>query len=66
MEVFVLMGVLNYEGDMLLGVYVSLEEATDARYVSERNHRSCFDSYYIDRRVIGAPGEINFDYRVQV
>jgi hypothetical protein len=66
MEIFALMGVIDYEGDMLLGLYVSLEEATDARNVYTRDREMGFDSYYVDRRAVGAPAEANFDDRIEV
>jgi hypothetical protein len=65
MEIFALMGVLDYEGDMLLGLYVSLEEATDARNVYTRDREMGFDSYYVDRRAVGAPAEADHD-RIEV
>ena len=54
MEVFVLMGEIAFEGDYLLGVYASEQEAVDALGVYVRD-RSFYDDHYIDRRVIGAP-----------
>ena len=66
MEIFALMGVLDYEGDMLLGLYVSLEEATDARNIYTRDREMGFDSYYVDRRAVGAPAEANFNDRIEV
>jgi hypothetical protein len=65
MEVFALIGTIDYEGDMLLGVYVSLEEAVGARNVYTRDLEMGFDYYHIDRRVLGAPAETNFD-RIEV
>ena len=55
MEVFVLMGGWQYEGDLLLGVYASEEEAFNAEAVYNRERDQGFDVYYIQRRVIGAP-----------
>ena len=60
MEVFVLMAAIDYEGDMLLGVYASEEEAINAHGVYVRD-RDQFDRYYIARRVIGAPADPVFD-----
>ena len=58
MEVFVLTGRIDYEGDMLLGVYASEEEAWDAHGVYTRYDRDRgFDSYDVVRRVIGAPAQ---------
>jgi hypothetical protein len=66
MEIFALMGVIDYEGDMLLGLYASLEEATNARNIYTRDRYCGFDSYYVDRRAVGAPAEANFDDRIEV
>lgn len=55
MEVFVLMGVILFEGDMLLGVYASEQEAHDAYGVYTRDRDQGFDSYYVARQVVGAP-----------
>jgi len=59
MEVFVLMGSMDYEGDYLLGVYASEQEAVDALGVYTRD-RTMHDRYYVDRRVLGAPAEYDF------
>ena len=63
MEVYVLMGQINYEGDMILGVYASEEEAVNARNVYTRDCEMGFDSYFVQRRVIGAPAEADFEAR---
>ena len=60
MEVFILMGRIDYEGDMLLGVYASEEEAWDAHGVYTHRCDRGFDSYNVERRVIGAPVEMQF------
>jgi hypothetical protein len=60
MEVFVLMGEMYYEGDYLLGVYASEQEAVDALGVYLREPTSR-DHYYVDRRVLGAPAEYDVD-----
>lgn len=60
MEVFVLMGSIQYEGDMLLGVYDSEQEAHDAYGVYTRDRDQGFDTYYVARQVIGAPAEVYF------
>ncbi len=60
MEVFVLMGEMDYEGDYLLGVYASEQEAVDALGVYLRETIS-HDHYYVDRRVLGAPAEYDVD-----
>jgi hypothetical protein len=64
MEVFVLMGSFpgreRYEGDYLLGVYVSEQEAVDALGVYMRQVTT-HHGYYIDRRVLGAPAENDFN-----
>jgi hypothetical protein len=59
MEVFALMGSMDYEGDYLLGVYASEQEAVDALGVYMRD-LTMHDDYYIDRRVLGAPAEYDF------
>ena len=58
MEVFVLMGVIDYEGDVLLGVYASEQEAHDAYGVFNRDREQGFDSYYVARQVVGAPADM--------
>ena len=58
MEVFVLMGSIDYEGDMLLGVYASEQEAHDAYGVFTRDREQGFDSYYVARQVVGAPANV--------
>ena len=66
MEVFVLMGQIDYEGDMFLGVYASEEEAWRARLAvpkDEAGNYMGFDQYYVHRRVLGAPAETDFDNR---
>ena len=60
MEVFVLMGAMDYEGDYLLGVYASEQEAVDALGVYLRD-ATFPDRYYVDRRVLGAPAEYDSD-----
>jgi hypothetical protein len=59
MEIFVLMGSMDYEGDYLLGVYASEQEAVDALGVYMRD-LTMHDDYYIDRRVLGALAEYDF------
>jgi hypothetical protein len=55
MEVFVLMGEIDYEGESLLGVYASEEEAITARNIYTRDRSfDPFDGYYVQRRVLGA------------
>ena len=66
MEVFVLMGEIDYEGSDLLGVYASEEEAIAARNVYSRDRVrpvDPFDSYYVERRVLGAPADSDDDRR---
>lgn len=55
MDVFVLMGVLMFEGDMLLGVYASEQEAHDAYGVYTRDRDQGFDSYNVVRQVVSVP-----------
>jgi len=67
MEIFVLMGSIDYEADYLLGVYASEQEAVDALgvYVDAGraalgvyyHDRQQYDRYYIERRTVGAPAE---------
>ena len=61
MEVFVLMGEIDYEGSDLLGVYASEEEAIAARNIYTRDRSlDPFDGYYIQRQVLGAPANPEF------
>ncbi len=57
MEVFVLMGGIDYEGDALLGVYASEQEAVDAHGVYTRDGDQGFDFFFILRQVLGAPAD---------
>ena len=63
MEVFALIGEFDYEGELLLGVYASEEEAVTARGVYTRDRDMGFHHYYVQRRVRGAPAEADFDDR---
>jgi hypothetical protein len=63
MEVFVLMGSMDYEGDYLLGVYASEQEAVDALGVYTRDMTTVRDRYYVDRRVLGSATYTDFDHR---
>jgi len=60
MEVFALMGEFDMEGSLLLGVYVSVEEARNAHGVYTRDGDRFLDGYYIERRVVGAPADAEF------
>jgi hypothetical protein len=60
MEVFVLMGAMDYDAHYVLGVYASEQEAVDALGVYLRDE-TMPDRYYIDRRVLGAPAEYDAD-----
>lgn len=60
MEVFVLMGAMEYDAHYVLGVYASEQEAIDALGVYLRD-RVDHDRFYIDRRVLGAPAEYDSD-----
>ena len=60
MEVFVLMGEFDYEGSLLLGVYASEEEARTAHGVYTRDGDQFIDGYYVERRVVGAGAEAEF------
>ena len=62
MEVFVLMGAIEYDAHYVLGVYASEQEAADALGVYLRDLLpSWHDRYYVDRRVLGAPAEYATD-----
>ena len=62
MEVFVLMGEIDYEGSELLGVYASEEEARTAHGVYTRDGDRFIDGYYIVRMPMGAPVDgISYD-----
>lgn len=65
MEVFVLLGVIDYEGDMLIGTYASFEEAVDAQGVYTRDH-DVFDRYVVIRSVLGAAACYTHDDRVYI
>lgn len=58
MKVFILLGLTEYEGDDILGVYASAAEAASARdaYIAKRNDYSNggYDDYDIESRVVGA------------
>ena len=66
MELFVLMGGIDYEGDALLGVYASEQEAVDAQGVYTRDRDQGFDSYFILRQVIGAPADSYITGRIDL
>lgn len=57
MEVYVLLGGIDYEGESLLGVYHTQADAEFARDEYSRNVDYDFDSYHIEHRVIGARAE---------
>ena len=57
MEVFVLFGCIDYEGDYMLGVYHSLADAQSALVDFEGEP---YERYLISRRVIGARAEEDF------
>lgn len=59
MEVFVLLGCTDYDGDEVLGVYASLAEAEAARDVI--NKRMRWDGYDIQSHVIGAPAQAGWE-----
>lgn len=62
MEVFVLMGAMDYDAHYVLGVYASEQEAVDALGVYLRDLLpSWHDRYYVERRVLGAPAEHDSD-----
>jgi len=55
--VFVLLGEYDYEGDTLLGVYDSHQEAENAYATFCENRAHAFDSYHIVKVEVGAPAE---------
>jgi hypothetical protein len=57
MEVFVLFGCIDYEGDYMLGVYYSLADAQSALVDYEGE---AYGRYIISRRVIGARASEDF------
>jgi hypothetical protein len=59
MEVFVLFGCTRYEGSELLGVYHTLADAEFAR--DDINGRIQWDSYDIQRRVVGASARADWE-----
>lgn len=59
MEVFVLLGCTDYEGNEMLGVYASLVDALAARDVIDKRVR--WDDYDIERRVVGAPAQAGWE-----
>ena len=61
MEVFVLMGAMEYDAHYVLGVYASEQEAVDALGVYTRDFEVDHDRYYVDRRVLGAAAEYDSD-----
>ena len=64
MEVFVLLGVSDYEGYELLGVYhtqADAELARDACIAKLAVDRIHYDGYAIQRRVIGASARADWE-----
>lgn len=60
MEVYVLLGRIDYEGTSLLGVYHTKEDAEFSRDEYIKTHRKDrFDDYEIKLRVIGARARTN-------
>jgi len=60
MEVFALLGGWEYEGSTLLGVYASEEELRSAHDEYTRDGDRFIDFYFIERRVLGAGAEAEF------
>ena len=54
--VYVLVGQTDYEGDTVLGVYASFEEA-DAAYAQYTIEHSAFDDYDVYPQTLGAAAE---------
>jgi hypothetical protein len=59
MVVFVLLGLEDYEGEKLLGVYASVEEAEAARDVIAK--RMSWDGFAIERRTLGDPARVDWE-----
>jgi hypothetical protein len=67
MEVFVVMGSVSYEGSVLLGVYHTLEDAREAIAVYRSEIGDDWDTYAIQRRVLGARADWDGDrYEVEL
>jgi hypothetical protein len=65
MEVFALLGEFDMAGSVLLGVYASEDEARNAHGVYTRDGDRFIDSYYIERRTVGAPVDSD-EYRIYI
>lgn len=64
MRVFVLVGLLQDEGEHILGVYASEEEAFNAQVhylVNDEEHNVAFDTYVIEVRELDAPVRKSFE-----
>jgi hypothetical protein len=60
MKLYILSGVVNYEGEMAIGVYSSREEAkVHMKEYMERNDDIIFDDYCIREKILGAPAVCN-------
>ena len=60
MTVFVLLGEVDYEGAMLLGVYETREQAEDAYDLFMEERPDYFDRPVIQRRELGAVAEVQW------
>ena len=56
MQVFVLMGYFDYEGEYLLGVYTS-SEAAEAAYAEYLEDHDPFDDYAVVERTLDTAAE---------
>ena len=56
---YVLQGVINYEGKVLLGVYGTRQDAEDHWSVYELEHPGAFDNYSIELVELGAEAEFH-------
>lgn len=64
MRVFVLIGLLQDEGEHILGVYASEEEAFTAHedYLeNDEQDNIFFDNYVIEVRILNAPAKKSFE-----
>lgn len=59
MVVFVLLGLADYEGEKLLGVYASVEDAESARDVIAK--RMDWDGFTIERRALGEAARVDWE-----
>lgn len=58
MVVYALLGCVDYEGQSLLGVYASREDAVAARQACCYDY---YDYYVLESRVVGAPADFDVE-----